>query len=123
MNGLLQDKRIVITGAARGLGYAFAAACAEQGAQVVMCDILRGELAESAQRLRQQGYRVEDHAIDLADGEHIEQTFRVIGKQGAIDGSVNNAALATGVGGKDMFDYDPTLWDRVMTVNVKGTGW
>ncbi|MDU4289441.1 SDR family oxidoreductase [Mixta calida] len=121
MNGLLQDKRIVITGAARGLGYAFAAACAEQGAQVVMCDILQGELAESAQRLRQQGYRVEDHAIDLADGEHIEQTFRVIGKQGAIDGLVNNAALATGVGGKDMFDYDPTLWDRVMTVNVKGT--
>ena len=68
MNGLLQDKRIVITGAARGLGYAFAAACAEQGAQVVMCDILQGELAESAQRLRQQGYRVDDHAIDLADG-------------------------------------------------------
>jgi NAD(P)-dependent dehydrogenase (short-subunit alcohol dehydrogenase family) len=29
--------------------------------------------------------------------------------------------MATGVGGKNMIDYDPDLWDRVMTVNVKGT--
>lgn len=29
--------------------------------------------------------------------------------------------MATGVGGKDMIDYDPDLWDRVMSVNVKGT--
>lgn len=34
---------------------------------------------------------------------------------------MNNAAMATGVGGKNMLDYDPDLWDRVMTVNVKGT--
>ncbi|QHM74283.1 Pyridoxal 4-dehydrogenase [Mixta theicola] len=121
MSGLLQDKRIVITGAARGLGYAFAAACAEQGARVVMCDILKGELAESAQRLRQAGHPVETYQIDLADGRQIERAFAAIGAQGAIDGLVNNAALATGVGGKDMFDYDPALWDRVMTVNVKGT--
>lgn len=36
MNGLLSGKRIVITGAARGLGYHFSQACAEQGAAVVM---------------------------------------------------------------------------------------
>ena len=36
MNGLLSGKRIVVTGAARGLGYHFAKACAEQGAAVVI---------------------------------------------------------------------------------------
>ena len=108
MNGLLSGKRIVVTGAARGLGYHFAQACAEQGAAVVMCDILKGELAESAHRLREQGYAIESHVIDLAE-------------QGQIDGQVNNAAMATGVGGKNMLDYDPDLWDRVMSVNVKGT--
>lgn len=41
MNGLLTGKRIVVTGAARGLGYHFAEACAAQGATVVMCDILQ----------------------------------------------------------------------------------
>lgn len=121
MNGLLNDKRIVVTGAARGLGYHFALACAQQGATVVLCDILKGELAESAQRLRQQGYRVETQWIDLADAESIAQVFSDIGNRGAVDGLVNNAALATGVGGKDMMEYDPTLWDKVMTVNVKGT--
>jgi NAD(P)-dependent dehydrogenase (short-subunit alcohol dehydrogenase family) len=121
MHGLLQEKRIVITGAARGLGYAFAEACAQQGAKVVLCDILQGELAESAQQLRQQGYAVEAHAIDLADSQSITQVFNAVGAGGPIDGLVNNAALATGVGGKSMLDYDPDLWDRVMTVNVKGT--
>lgn len=121
MNGLLNDKRIVVTGAARGLGYHFALACAQQGATVVLCDILKGELAESAQCLRQQGYRIETQWIDLADAESIAQAFIDIGKRGAIDGLVNNAALATGVGGKDMMEYDPMLWDKVMTVNVKGT--
>lgn len=121
MNGLLDGKRIVITGAARGLGFHFAQACAEQGAAVVMCDILEGELAESAHRLSAKGFPVTAHAIDLADAKSIERAFSAIGGQGAIDGLVNNAAMATGVGGKDMLEYDPELWDRVMTVNVKGT--
>ncbi|MDS0114318.1 SDR family oxidoreductase, partial [Enterobacter hormaechei subsp. steigerwaltii] len=121
MNGLLSGKRIVVTGAARGLGYHFAQACAEQGAAVVMCDILKGELAESAHRLREQGYAIESHVIDLADQHSIDQVFSAIGEQGQIDGLVNNAAMATGVGGKNMLDYDPDLWDRVMSVNVKGT--
>lgn len=34
---------------------------------------------------------------------------------------MNNAALATGVGGKTMMEYDIELWDRVMQVNVRGT--
>lgn len=80
-----------------------------------------GELAESAHRLQQKGYQIESHAIDLASQASIEQVFSAIGAQGPIDGLVNNAAMATGVGGKNMIDYDPDLWDRVMTVNVKGT--
>lgn len=121
MHGLLDGKRIVVTGAARGLGFHFAKACAEQGATVVMCDILAGELAESAHGLREQGYRIEDYVIDLADSASIDAAFTAIAESGAIDGLVNNAAMATGVGGKNMIDYDPDLWDRVMNVNVKGT--
>lgn len=115
MNGLLNGKRIVVTGAARGLGYHFAKACAEQGAKVVMCDILEGQLAESAHGLSEQGFAIESYAIDLADPRSIAQAFSAIGERGPIDGLVNNAAMATGVGGKNMIDYDPDLW------NVKGT--
>lgn len=121
MEGMLEGKRIVITGAARGLGYHFAEAIAKAGARVVMCDILEAELAESASALREQGLNVEVQVIDLADPRCVEAAFNAIGALGAIDGLVNNAAMATGVGGKTMMEYDIDLWDRVMQVNVRGT--
>jgi len=121
MHKLLAGKRIVVTGAARGLGYSFALACAEQGARVVLCDILAGRLQESTETLRLQGFEVESYTIDLADPASINQTFENIAQYGAIDGLINNAALATGVGGKTLDEYDPELWDKVMAVNVKGT--
>ncbi|MFK3842423.1 SDR family oxidoreductase [Serratia sp. NPDC087055] len=121
MNGLLTGKRIVVTGAARGLGRSFAAAVAEAGATVVMCDILADALSDSAASLREQGAQVESHTIDLADPASISGAFNAIAEGGAIDGLVNNAALATGVGGKTMMEYDIDLWDRVMQVNVRGT--
>ncbi|CAI1867649.1 MULTISPECIES: SDR family oxidoreductase [Serratia] len=121
MNGLLTGKRIVVTGAARGLGRSFAAAIAAAGAKVVMCDILADELADAAASLCEQGAQVESQVIDLADPASISAAFNVIAAGGAVDGLVNNAALATGVGGKTMMEYDIDLWDRVMQVNVRGT--
>ncbi|CAI0775597.1 SDR family oxidoreductase [Serratia fonticola] len=121
MSGLLAGKRIVVTGAARGLGRSFAAAVAQAGASVVMCDILAEELQDSAASLREQGAQVEAQVIDLASPQSITAAFNAIAKGGAIDGLVNNAAMATGVGGKTMMEYDIELWDKVMQVNVRGT--
>ena len=42
-------------------------------------------------------------------------------RNGSIDGLVNNAAIATNVGGMAFEDIDIDLWDRVMRVNVRGT--
>ncbi|MHA7848329.1 SDR family oxidoreductase [Serratia sp. D1N4] len=121
MNGLLAGKRVVVTGAARGLGRSFAAAIVQAGGRVVMCDILAQELQDSAASLREQGAQVETQVIDLASPQSITEAFSAIAKGGAIDGLVNNAALATGVGGKTMMEYDIDLWDKVMQVNVRGT--
>jgi NAD(P)-dependent dehydrogenase (short-subunit alcohol dehydrogenase family) len=118
---LLAGKRIVVTGAARGLGRSFAAAVAQAGASVVMCDILAEELQDSAASLREQGAQVEAQVIDLASPQSITAAFSAIAKGGVIDGLVNNAAMATGVGGKTMMEYDIELWDKVMQVNVRGT--
>lgn len=93
MNGLLTGKRIVVTGAARGLGRSFAAAVAEAGATVVMCDILADALSDSAASLREQGAQVESHTIDLADPASISAAFNAIAEGGAIDGLVNNAGV------------------------------
>ncbi|HEC8345948.1 TPA: SDR family oxidoreductase [Providencia rettgeri] len=121
MRDLLVGKRIVITGAARGLGFSFAQAAAQQGAHVVLCDILEQRLQESVETLRNQGLDAQGVQLDLASPHSIAHAFDIIGQQGVIDGLINNAALATGVGGKLLDEYDIALWDNVMTVNVRGT--
>ncbi|WP_288399020.1 SDR family oxidoreductase [uncultured Acinetobacter sp.] len=119
---LLQGKKIIVTGAARGLGLGFAQAIAQAGAQVVMADILDELVHLEAAELKQQGLTVYSTALDLSQPESIHQCAEfAIQKMGGLDGLVNCAALATGVGGQDLMEYDPVLWDRVMTINVKGT--
>ncbi|MEQ1322470.1 SDR family oxidoreductase [Acinetobacter soli] len=119
---LLQGKKIIVTGAARGLGLGFAQAIAQAGAQVVMADILDELVHQEAAGLNQQGLTVYSTALDLSLPESVHQCAEfAIQKMGGLDGLVNCAALATGVGGQDLMEYDPVLWDRVMTINVKGT--
>ncbi len=119
---LLQDKKVLVTGAARGLGRDFAQAIAEAGAQVVMADILTDLVQHEAAALQAQGLKVKAVSIDLADADSIEQAVQQAAEHlGGMDGLVNCAALATNVGGKSMMEYDPDLWDRVMNINVKGT--
>ncbi|WP_038345054.1 SDR family oxidoreductase [Acinetobacter sp. A47] len=119
---LLQDKKVLVTGAARGLGRDFAQAIAEAGAQVVMADILTDLAQHEAAALQAQGLKVKAVSIDLADADSIEQAVQQAAEHlGGMDGLVNCAALATNVGGKSMMEYDPDLWDRVMNINVKGT--
>lgn len=119
---LLTAKRIIVTGAARGLGRDFAEAIAQAGAAVVMADILTEQVQAEAELLKQRGLNVTALTIDLARKDSIEQAVQSAVKHlGGLDGLVNCAALATGVGGMDMQQYDEALWDRVMSINVKGT--
>ncbi|MCX5467994.1 SDR family oxidoreductase [Acinetobacter nematophilus] len=119
---LLQGKKVLVTGAARGLGRDFAQAIAEAGAQVIMADILTDLVNKEANALQTKGLAVDAVTIDLADHISIQQAVeQTVAKLSGLDGLVNCAALATNVGGKTMMDYAPDLWDQVMNINVKGT--
>ncbi|XKE45622.1 SDR family oxidoreductase [Halomonas organivorans] len=120
MAQMLSGKRILVTGAARGLGRSVAEAAAAEGARLVLSDILAEELEATAQALRSRGVEVEALVIDQADPASIEAGMSRVAEGGPLDGLVNNAAIATGVGGETMMDYDMALWDRVMMVNVRG---
>ena len=119
---ILAGKRILVTGAARGLGRDFAQAAAEAGAAVVMADILADLVQSEAEKLAHAGFQVSAVSIDLSQKQSIQHAVQTaVEALGGLDGLINCAALATGVGGVDMMGYDEALWDRVMTVNVKGT--
>lgn len=119
---ILAGKRILVTGAARGLGRDFAQASAEAGASVVMADILADLVEKEAAALSAQGLDVSAVEIDLSQKASVQQAVdQAVARLNGLDGLINCAALATGVGGVSLMEYDEDLWDRVMTVNVKGT--
>jgi NAD(P)-dependent dehydrogenase (short-subunit alcohol dehydrogenase family) len=118
----LADRIIVVTGGGRGLGRAFAEACAEAGATVVIAD-RETQLGEASCRaIAERGHAATFLPVDLADCTAVEVFAAALAERfGRIDGLVNNAALATGIGGKTFEEIDVETWDRVMTVNVRGT--
>jgi NAD(P)-dependent dehydrogenase (short-subunit alcohol dehydrogenase family) len=72
--------------------------------------------------LRGQKHQAEFQRIDLADPKSIEGAVRAAADWlGGLDGLVNCAAIATGIGGKTFDEIDIETWDRVMNVNVRGT--
>lgn len=118
----LARRTVVITGAARGVGRAIAEECARQGARLVLCDLLEERGRETAAAIGKSGARVRFAPVDLADPDSIEAFARGVAREeGCIHGLVNNAAIATAVGGAAFENIDLALWDRVMSVNVRGT--
>ena len=117
----LTDKRIVVTGGARGLGRAFAEAAIDAGARVVVADILEDVGRQTVEVLSTSG-EAYCEPVDLSDPDSITALAEnAAGRLGGVDGLVNCAAIATGIGGKMADDIDIETWDRVMTVNVRGT--
>jgi NAD(P)-dependent dehydrogenase (short-subunit alcohol dehydrogenase family) len=119
---MLAGKTIVVTGAARGVGRAIAQACARAGARLVLGDVLVDAGKAAADELAKDGAQARFVPIDLDRPESISAFARdVQEREGVVHGLVNNAAIATNVGGRSFDDIDLDLWDRVMRVNVRGT--
>lgn len=120
-NNLLEGRRVLVTGGARGLGYAFAQAIAQAGARVVIADVLAGRVQQAACELNERGLDVSGVTLDLASPDSIDACMeRTVKRLGGLDGLVNNASI-TNSGGKSCEQLDIETWDQVMQVNVRGT--
>lgn len=118
----LERRIIVVTGAARGLGRAFAEAAAAAGARLVLADREVELGRETARSIAATGAEVDFLSVDLGDPASVAAFGAAVAERhGHVDGLVNNAAIATGIGGKTFEEIDIETWDRVMTVNVRGT--
>ncbi|MCG2594284.1 SDR family oxidoreductase [Ramlibacter sp. XY19] len=118
---LLAGRRILVTGAARGLGLSFAQALCAQGARVVLADLRAEQLKASVAGLVAQGFDAHGVVVDVADAASITGCVKqAVEHLGGLDGLVNNAAI-TDSGGRTADELEIETWDRVMDVNVRGT--
>lgn len=118
--GILQGRRVLVTGASRGLGFEFANRIVQAGGSVVLADILEAEVRQAAARLNEQGFIAHALVFDQGDPESVtrcaEQAAALLG---GLDGLVNNAAM-THSGGKSLEQLEIDVWDQVMRINVRG---
>ena len=114
----LQGRKVLVTGAARGLGESFARSLIAAGAQVALADVLHERGRAVAAELGPMAYYV---PMDLLDATAISAGVVVAAQaMGGIDGLINNAAI-TNSGGRNMDQLTADTWDQVMNVNVRGT--
>ena len=118
MNITFENKVVVVTGAAGGLGRAMAAHFAQDGAKVAMCD-LRG-VEEAAKEI---GGSVRPYSFDITDRESVNSFMKKIAEDfGGIDVLVNNAGINVGPEERRTVDaFSDKWWDMILKVDLDGT--
>ena len=110
----------IVTGAAVGLGRQYALSLANQGCDVVICDI-RPQIADVAEELRQLDVRAQAHVADVSVAGDVKRVVdSAIGSFGHIDLLISNAGIWRGGGPKDSVDKSLEDYDALIGVNLKG---
>jgi 3-oxoacyl-[acyl-carrier protein] reductase len=117
--GRLDGRVAIVTGAARGIGQAYALRLAQEGARVVAADL--AEPSETAERLGALGVDSLAVRVDVVKAEEVERmAAAAVERFGRIDVLINNAAVMVDLSRGPFETIDEQEWDRVMDVNVKG---
>lgn len=117
--GRLTNRVAVITGGARGIGKATSLKMVQEGAAVAILDLLSPDLEKTVQEIKAQGGKALGLPVDISLRTQVEQAFATINAEwGRIDILVNNAGVVYPAPLDKVQDGD---WDKVVSVNLKGT--
>jgi 3-oxoacyl-[acyl-carrier protein] reductase len=119
MNQLdLKGRVAIVTGGARGIGYAIAKRALQSGATVALWDV-DGERLESARQELSSLGAVSSDRVDIADEQSVAHAASAThSRHDHIDILVNNAGVTGGNG--LTWEIDPDVWRRVIDVNLVG---
>ena len=116
----LHGRRVVVTGAGRGLGEAMAHAIAADGGHVVVAELVPERGERVVRDIVAARGTAEFHPVDVSDPASVAELAGRLGDGGPIWGLVNNAGLADAVGGKAFWEIAPDEWDRIQATNARG---
>lgn len=118
----LTDKIAVVTGAARGIGYAAVEALCEAGATVVLTDMNAELLEKAVGELSAKGFKVEGELLDVTDVEGVKTVHdAILARHGRVDVLVNNAGIA--ISNHPAETMADEVWNKVIDVNLNGVFW
>jgi NAD(P)-dependent dehydrogenase (short-subunit alcohol dehydrogenase family) len=121
----VRDARVVVTGAASGLGLAMAEVMADAGARVTLADLDPKRLDEETSRLAEAGGQVRSFQLDVSDRDQVQGLIDdVVSDQGGVDVLYANAGISLEPGITDpeggIAAIEPEAWDKVVGVNLNG---
>jgi 3-oxoacyl-[acyl-carrier protein] reductase len=123
----LNDKTVVVTGGARGIGKAIAMAFADKGARIALLDVNQADLDATCTEFATRGVTVSGHALNVAKEDQVVATFdAVVAEHGSLDVVVNNAGiikdslLVKVKDGNVVHKMSHEQWQAVVDVNLTG---
>lgn len=120
MNLRLKDRTAIVTGAARGMGYAIAGALLQEGAKVAIVDIDEDAIKEAVHELDPEATNVIGRSVDVSNKTQVSEFVREVKSLwGQIDILVNNAGGALHTP-HQLEEIEEKHWDLVVNVNLKG---
>ena len=112
----LTGRTALITGAGRGLGFAYAEGLAAAGAAVVINDLHEENLLEAMGKLQSQGYTARRLVFDVSDEDAVSSAFAELDRDGVdVDILINNAGIQFR---KPLVELELKDWQRVMDTNL-----
>lgn len=115
----VENKVVIVTGGALGLGRETSILLAKHGAKVAVTDILDKEGKALADEINKSGGKAKFWHLDVTSEKEVEKVYAEVVKEfGRLDATVNNAGIA-GVD-KPSVEVTEKEWDLVMNINVKG---
>lgn len=112
----LQDVRMVVTGAGRGIGREIALRAALAGAQVALLEIDKTNLEHSVAEIRALGGKVSGYQMDLGEEEEIKSAFSQIESDfGGVDCLVNNAMIYET---EELLQTSLDTWERALRITL-----
>ncbi|MDP6823329.1 MAG: 3-oxoacyl-ACP reductase family protein [Dehalococcoidia bacterium] len=114
----LEGKAAIVTGGAHGLGRAIALRLADDGADVMVADLLGSDAEVVAEGIRAGGRRAASFEVDVSESGAVGAMVKsAIASFGHVDILVNDAGVS---GESGILEMEESFWDRVMAVNLKG---
>lgn len=121
MNVSFEGRTVLVTGAAHGFGRAIAGAFATRGAAVFACDVVEGELSETARIV---GDACRPSMVDVTDRFAVEEWVQsALAETGRVDVLVNNAGGVLGQVGRPLEQVAIQEWEAIVAVNLTAAFW